>query len=90
MSHSQHSQLALTVLLSLAWRKIWRHRRRTVITLSSIAIGFGLAVLSIGIGDVNNDSDDTRLRGVNTKFHVYCTIIRCEGVRTLPNVTGWQ
>jgi len=44
------------VLLMLAWRNLWRHRKRTIITLSSIAIGFGLAVLSIGIGDGSHNS----------------------------------
>ena len=56
MSRAQHSQLPLLVLFNLAWRNIWRHRRRTIITLSSIAIGFGLAVLSIGIGDGSHNS----------------------------------
>ena len=52
----QHSQLSLAMLLMLAWRNLWRHRRRTLITLSSIAIGFGLAVLSIGLGDGSHNS----------------------------------
>ncbi len=52
----QHSHLPLRILLMLAWRNLWRHRRRTLITLSSIAIGFGLAVLFIGIGDGSHNS----------------------------------
>ncbi|MEN8169660.1 MAG: FtsX-like permease family protein [Pseudomonadota bacterium] len=56
MSPTQHSHLPLLILFSLAWRNIWRHRRRTLITLSTIAIGFGLAVLSIGIGDGSHNS----------------------------------
>jgi len=52
----QHSHLPFKMLLMLAWRNLWRHRKRTIITLSSIAIGFGLAVLSIGIGDGSHNS----------------------------------
>ncbi|WP_372830737.1 ABC transporter permease [Pontibacterium sp.] len=50
------SQLALRMLLQLAWRNLWRHRKRTLITLSSIAIGFSLAVISIGLGDGSHNS----------------------------------
>ena len=52
----QHSQFPIMMLLMLAWRNLWRHRKRTIITLSSIGIGFGLAVLSIGIGDGSHNS----------------------------------
>ncbi len=52
----QRSQMPITLLAKLAWRNLWRHRKRTVITLSSIAIGFGLAVFSIGIGDGSHNS----------------------------------
>ena len=52
----RHSHLPLTTLFMLAWRNLWRHRRRTLITLTSIAIGFGLAVLFIGIGDGSHNS----------------------------------
>ncbi len=56
MSLTMRSHLPLLVLLRLAWRNIWRHRRRTIITLSSIAIGFSLAVLFIGLGDGSHNS----------------------------------
>lgn len=40
-------------LLTMARRNLWRNRRRTAITLSSIALGSMLAVLLTGIGDSN-------------------------------------
>lgn len=52
----QHRRFPVKMLLQLAWRNLWRHRKRTIITLSSIGIGFGLAVLSIGIGDGSHNS----------------------------------
>lgn len=51
-----HHHLPFWMLFMLAWRNLWRHRKRTLITLSSIAVGFGLAVLSIGIGDGSHNS----------------------------------
>jgi len=53
---NKHSHLPFFMLIVLAWRNLWRHRKRTLITLSSIAIGFGLAVLSIGLGDGSHNS----------------------------------
>ncbi len=40
-----------TSLASMAWRNLWRNRRRTLITLSSISFGIFFAVLFTGIGD---------------------------------------
>jgi ABC-type lipoprotein release transport system permease subunit len=40
-------------LTSMAWRNLWRHRRRTLLTLSSIAFGTTLAWLFTGLGDSN-------------------------------------
>jgi ABC-type lipoprotein release transport system permease subunit len=40
----------------LAWRNIWRNRKRTLVTLSSIGFGFALAVFFIGLGDGSHNS----------------------------------
>lgn len=37
----------------MAWRNLWRNRRRTLVTLSSIAFGSMLAILFTGMGDSN-------------------------------------
>ncbi|MEW6442596.1 MAG: FtsX-like permease family protein [bacterium] len=39
------------MLLKMAWRNLWKNRRRTLITMSMISIGFGLAMISMGLGD---------------------------------------
>jgi len=38
-------------MASMAWRNLWRNRRRTLVTLSSIAFVVMLAVLFTGLGD---------------------------------------
>lgn len=56
MKQAHTSSLPLSTFVMLAWRNLWRHRRRTLITLFSIAIGFGLTVLSIGLQDAGHHS----------------------------------
>lgn len=55
-SHTPAWQILTATLVRMAWRNLWRNRKRTLITLSSIAIGFALAVLFIGIGDGSHNS----------------------------------
>lgn len=40
-------------LSKLAWRNIWRNRRRTLITLFGIAFGVMLAIIFTGLGDAS-------------------------------------
>ncbi len=42
-----------TSMAVMAWRNLWRNRRRTLLTLSSIAFGVFLAVLFTGMQDRN-------------------------------------
>jgi ABC-type lipoprotein release transport system permease subunit len=45
--------VAAPPLAAMAWRNLWRQRRRTLLTLSSIAFGTMCAVLFTGIADAN-------------------------------------
>ncbi len=39
------------ILPKLAWRSLWKNRRRTIITMTMISVGFALALVSLGIAD---------------------------------------
>lgn len=41
----------MIITVKLAWRSLWRNRRRTLITVSSIAIGTAIAVFFISMAD---------------------------------------
>ncbi len=38
-------------IIKLAWRNLWRNKRRTLITISSICFGLVIALVFIGLGD---------------------------------------
>ena len=39
----------MKIFFMICWRNLWRHRRRSVIVISSVAIGIGAMLLSMGI-----------------------------------------
>jgi ABC-type lipoprotein release transport system permease subunit len=39
------------VVIRLAWRNLWRHRWRTLLTGSGVALGLGLLLTMLGLGD---------------------------------------
>ena len=39
------------MIIRLAWRSIWRGRRRTIITVSSIGMGLTFAIFFISLGE---------------------------------------
>jgi len=43
--------MSIFKLISIAWRNMWRNRRRTLITLAGIVFGTMLAVVFTGMGD---------------------------------------
>ena len=51
-------------LARMAWRNLWRNRRRTLVTLSSIAFGIFLAVIMTGFGDARTHADARSLGAV--------------------------
>lgn len=39
------------MLIRIAWRNLWRNRRRTLLTVCSVALGLTLLLVSLGLGD---------------------------------------
>ena len=39
------------LFLSMAWRNVWRHRRRSVLTIMTISLGLAFFIFMRGIGD---------------------------------------
>ena len=70
------------MIVRLAWRNVWRSKRRSLITLSSVAVGLWLTVMSVGIADFSYEqmiNDSARL-GFG---HV---TIQPEGYRAAPSL----
>jgi ABC-type lipoprotein release transport system permease subunit len=41
----------MAIIARLAWRNLWRHAWRTVLTASGVALGLGLLLTMLGLGD---------------------------------------
>jgi len=41
----------MTMVLRLAWRSVWRHRRRTLITITSIGLGLAVVIFSLTLAE---------------------------------------
>ncbi len=80
-----------SLFVSLAWRNLWRHRRRTLITLSSISLGFAIAVFFIGLGDGAHNS---MIRNAIQLGHGHISVqpvgyqVAPANEKTLTNVSG--
>ncbi len=78
-------------LPSMAWRNLWRHRRRTLLTLLSIAFGTMLAVIITGMADrMFGDMIDlaARMGGGHVTLQHPEYLDRPALKRTLANTTG--
>ncbi len=73
------------MLLRLAWRSLWRNRRRTFITVSSIGFGLALAILSIAMGE----GVYSRLIDMVVRLQAGHITLEDSGYREAPAVDMW-
>ncbi len=62
----------MTLFLRLAWRNIWRHRRRTVIIVLAMGLSLGMMMFYDGLMDGFNDAiagNAVRVLGGNVQVH---------------------
>lgn len=39
------------VIVRISWRNLWRHTRRTMLTVTTVSLGLALLLISLGLGD---------------------------------------
>mgnify|MGYP000870044507 CR=1 FL=1 len=77
----------MALFLRLAWRNIWRHRRRTIILVSSIALTLGMMMMYDGLIDGFQDaiySNAIRVLGGNIQVHAEGYSEKMEQMPLLP------
>ncbi|HOS41629.1 MAG TPA: ABC transporter permease, partial [Spirochaetota bacterium] len=53
----------MQTIFAMGWRNIWRHRRRSLVVISSIALGIFAMILSMGImNGMNNQAIENTIR----------------------------
>jgi ABC-type lipoprotein release transport system permease subunit len=41
----------MKIILKIAWRNLWRHTRRTLLTVATVSLGLALLLIFLGLGD---------------------------------------
>jgi ABC-type lipoprotein release transport system permease subunit len=65
-------EITMTLFLRLAWRNIWRHRRRTVIIMLAMGLSLGMMMFYDGLMDGFNNAiagNAVRVLGGNVQVH---------------------
>lgn len=94
------------LFLSMAWRNVWRHRRRSVLTIATISLGLAFNVFMRSVGDgFHEQMVDNSVRAhighlqIHRKgYHDDPSLNKTlpdatgvrEAVRSLPHLRGWS
>src|SRR5215212_7474823 len=68
----RRKEITMNLYLRLAWRNIWRHRRRTVIIVLAMGLSLGMMMFYDGLMDGFNDAiagNAVRVLGGNVQVH---------------------
>ncbi len=79
------------LFLSMAWRNVWRHRRRSALTIATISLGLAFNIFMRGIGDGFHE----QMVDNSVRAHIGHVEIHRAGyhddpgiTKTIPNVAG--